>query len=835
MPSPPANSIIPDLLRKLRTACVGGLLAITALFAPAQPVETSYVFTHLAGPLGGPGNVDATGPVARFMSPQAVTVDGAGNLYVADLDNHTIRRITPAGVVSTLTGPDGVPLQLTPTAVAADSGGNVYVADANQDIIYRIAPGGLKTIFAGATYTHFYTNNHVLGDGRDGTGTDARFFQPSGLATDSAGNLYVADSGNNTIRRITPGGGVTTLAGFAGQSGLADGTGAAARFSYPTSVTVDHANNVYVGDAGTSVRKIAPDGTVTTVAGAYGQVGDEDGTGVVARFNRPHVAADGAGNVFVADSENCTIRLISPGGVVSTLAGQAGQRGGNDGSGAAARFTTPTGIVVDRTGMVFVADTGSFTIRRVAPDGRVTTLAGTAGGFGGIDATGASARFHFPQGVAVDAHDNVYVADFYNHAIRKVTPAGVVTTFAGVMGYSTIAFVSNGSASARFYYPSGIAVDASGNLYVAEAGTNSIRKITADGVVTTFAGPGGGYVFGHTDGPGPAAQFAYPEGIAVDPAGTVYVADTANNIIRKITPGGMVSTLAGTAGLPGSADGIGPAAQFSSPIALTADGAGTVYVADSYNHTIRKITASGAVTTLAGLAGHLGSADGTGAAARFSSPCGIAVDSAGNLFVGDSNNLTIRKVTPDGVVTTIGGQASVIGSADGLGPAASFYFPSSLAIDSAGTLYIADEYNHAIRKGQLAGPPVITGQPQSQTVAPGGSVQFSVAASSVLTPSYQWYVNGTSFSGATNSSLSFANARSTDAGDYTVVVTNELGSVISNSASLTVATMTTPPPAPTGTSGGGGAIEPWFALGLALFALGSSARAAHKWSNSAQP
>ena len=293
------------------------------------------------------------------------------------------------------------------------------------------------------------------------------------------------------------------------------------------------------------------------------------------------------------------------------------------------------------------------TIRKITPAGVVSTLAGLAGSSGSADGTGSAARFCYPYGVAVDGSGNVYVADTDNYTIRKITPAGVVSTLAGLAGSSGSAD-GTGSA-ARFDYPYGVAVDGSGNVYVADSGNNTIRKITPAGVVSTLAGMAGSS--GSADGTGSAARFNYPTGVAVDGSGNVYVADTGNNTIRKITPAGVVSTLAGTAGSSGSADGTGSAARFYYPYGVAVDGSGNVYVADNDNYTIRKITPAGVVSTLAGLAGSSGSADGTGSAARFYYPYGVAVDGSGNVYVADTDNDTIRKITPAGVVSTLAGLA----------------------------------------------------------------------------------------------------------------------------------------------------------------------------------
>jgi len=328
-----------------------------------------------------------------------------------------------------------------------------------------------------------------------------------------------------------------------------------------------------------------------------------------------------------------------------TLAGLAGSSGSTDGTGSAARFNVPLGVAVDSAGNVFVADTFNHTIRKITSAGVVTTLAGTAGSSGSTDGTGSAARFNFPTSVSVDTSGNVFVADSFANTIRKITSAGVVTTLAGSAG-NTGSTDGTGSA-ARFSSPHGVAVDTAGNVFVADRNNYTIRKVTSAGVVTTLAGTAGSS--GSTDATGSAARFDNPIGVTVDSAGNVFVADTYNSTIRKITSAGVVTTLAGLAGFTGSTDGTGSAARFNLPYAVFVDTAGNVFVADNANHTIRKVTSAGVVTTLAGSAGNSGSTDGTGSAARFNSPCGVAVDSVGNVFVADTSNHTIRN--SDGILT----------------------------------------------------------------------------------------------------------------------------------------------------------------------------------------
>ncbi len=452
----------------------------------------------------------------------------------------------------------------------------------------------------------------------------------------------------------------------------------------------------------------------------------------------------------------------------------------------------------------------------------VSTLAGQALTYGSADGTGSGARFYYPAGVAADNAGNLYIADTDNHTIREIVAAtGAVNTLAGLAGVSGSAD-GTGSA-ARFNSPSGVAVDGSGNVYVADTLNNTVREVTPSGVVSTLAGTPGSS--GSMDGTGAAALFNGPQGLAIDSAGILYVADTNNDTIRKVvlTTGG-VTTIAGLAGSSGSADGLGSAARFNAPLDVAVDTAGNLYVADADNDTIREILPSGQVSTLAGLAGNSGAADGTGSAARFNSPSAVAVDLSGNVYVADTDNFTIRMLVPvTGQVSTLAGLAGTSGSADGAGSAALFFAPAGIAVDSSGNLYIADTDNDTIRLGLLAAAPAIQAQPQSQTVPTGSSALFSVTATGHPALTYQWYFNGAAISGATASSYSLASAQSGNAGSYTVTVTNAVGSVTSNPATLAVNTVTsqlsnvsTGSSDSSGGGGGGGAPSWWFLLALVL-------------------
>jgi sugar lactone lactonase YvrE len=293
----------------------------------------------------------------------------------------------------------------------------------------------------------------------------------------------------------------------------------------------------------------------------------------------------------------------------------------------------------------------------------------------------------------LDNSGNAYVADANNNRIRKISSSGVVSTVAGTGAAN---FADGTAATAKFFYPTGVAVDASSNLYVVDQTNHLIRKITPAGVVSTLAGTA--WVLGSVDGTGPGASFNYPISIAVDTSGYVYVADTYNHLIRKITPAGVVSTLAGIGGISGANDGTGLTAKFNRPCGVAADNSGNLYVTDYDNHLIRKISSSGVVSTLAGRVGVSGANDGMVGTATFNNPLGIALDTSGNLYVADYNGHLIRKISNESVVSKIAGSVGISGFIDGTGGTAKFANPTGLAVDAGGHVYVADSNSHSIRK-----------------------------------------------------------------------------------------------------------------------------------------
>ena len=673
------------------TISANATTSITAAYTGFQ----EYGWTNYAGIAGGPGSSDGPSAQARFNGPCQIARDASGNVYVADQTNCAIRKITPAGAVTTLAG--------------------------------------------GAWGV------------RDGLSGSAQFAYPRGVAVDPAGNVYVADTNNHSIRKITPAGLVTTLAGLSGTPGTQDGTGPAARFNFPSSLALDKNGLLYVADTSNcTIRTITPSGVVTTLAGNPGYYGNVDGVGAGATFQYPMgIAIDPFGKIYVADTVNNRIRIVAPDGTVTPFAG-SGTAGTADGLGAAASFYDPTSIAFELDGTLYVTDTGSNTLRKITPYGAVTTLVGAPGFWGATDGAGAAAHFNGPIGLTTDGVQNLYVSELSNNDIRKVTFQGVVTTFAGKA--STPGSANGALATATFSAPGSVVADSAGNVYVMDGGNSLIRKITPAGTVSTLAGGGATIA---VDGAGAAAGFGSLFGFALDPTtGNLMVID--GTLLRKVSPTGLVSTT--TLSLPFSVVSL-------TPNGIAVDPKGTTYLAGG--GFIFKVNPAGVPVPFVGQPLTGTAADGTGATAAFASLGPIASDSAGNLIAGDGT--TLRKITPAGVVTTLTtsiplelirgiavdaagnifttsntpenlvyeikpdgtvyiiGGSSVSGSVDGIGNMAEFSGPLGLCVTPAGIIYMADAQNNRITKGTL-----FTGLPYAATGGTDNLTAQSVTLYGVL-------------------------------------------------------------------------------------------------------
>ena len=486
----------------------------------------------------------------------------------------------------------------------------------------------------------------------DGTGAAARLSQPTDVASDGT-SLFVVDSGNSTIRKIVIATKATsTLAGSAGSTGSADGIGAQARFRFPTGIAISpDKTTLFVSDTGNNtVRKITiSSGAVATLAGTAGVIGSTDGTGAAASFSSPTgIAADGT-SLYLADSLNNRVRKMDlASSAVSTLAG-SGVQGLADGIGSAAAFSNPYGIATDGTS-IYLTDRDNGSIRRIViATGSVSTLVEQGEGFVS------------PTGIATDG-TTLYVADAQRNTVRKVELATLaISSLAGDAVSGTPGSTDAAGSAARFDAPGGMTLSGS-SLYLADSQNGTVRQLViATGTVSTVAGTPGS-----ANGTGAAAGFQSPYDMTTD--GTnIYVADAGTSTIRKIVIAtGVVTTLAGTPDLTGNADGAGTSASFNFPSGITTDGT-DLFVADTDNNTIRRIAiASGVVSTVAGSAGSTGSDDGTGSAARFNSPGSITTDGT-NLYVSDTGSNTIRKIViASGVVSTLAGASAGLNSPYGL-------------------------------------------------------------------------------------------------------------------------------------------------------------------------
>lgn len=730
---------------------------------PIGPCATGNV-SIFAGIPYTQGTNDGSGASATFMSPLHLAVDSFSNVYVADWEGQTIRKITPNGVVSTFAGTPnssgynngpGLAAKFSnPTGIAIDRNNNLFVTDQQNHVIRKITPAGEVSTFAGSP-----GNPGAV----DGFGTAAQLWWPWAIAIDRDDNLYVIT--DHRVVKIRPDGFASGYAGQHGNWGDVDGIGTGALLKQPYMIAVDKSNSmVYVSDQGShTIRSIAPTanpsaGQVNTVSGKFGVSSYANSSGTNARYRQVAGLAVGPNGLYVTDETMNVIRRITPWGSVDIYAGVPDVWGATNGSTSVSTFSAPHGIAKDPNRNIFyVADLGSRTIRKIdilpaacpAPTpsptpgefsahcARVTTFAGTNLAMGTATGTGSAARFAYPREMIKDSDGNIILCDEGNHALRKITPTGVVTNFAGLPG---VAGSADGTGTnARFCNPTGIVKNTDGNYYVTDQGSHTIRRITPAGVVTTFVGSPG--AAGSANGTGTNARFQNPEGIAADSNGNLYVTEWAH-CIRKITPAGVVSLFAGNSrphpNNPNATnttyDGLSWPIEFNFPRSLAFNPADQcLYVTEFLGNCIRRVTMGGEVTTIAGTPGKFGHVDGVGENAQFYLPLGIAVDGI-YLYV-SQHNQTIRRIQLRGlapaIVDTIDGtptygdvfSPSFDGATDGLAPKDTHRVPVSILPINAGTsmypagIYVAEHYNHTIRKIEwLNGPcPSLTPTP---TVTP---------------------------------------------------------------------------------------------------------------------
>jgi uncharacterized protein (TIGR03437 family) len=624
--------------------------------------------------------------------------------------------------------------------LVADSSGALYFSDSWNNRVRRVAPDGTITTVAGSGSRSF------SGDG--GPATAAGLDSPTGLARDAAGNLYVSD-GDDRIRKVSPSGIITTIAGtgtggFSGDGGPAT----SARLRDPQGLAVDSSGRLYVADRGNQrIRRISADGIITTIAG--GGIADSGPATAVFLALPLGVSVDAALNLYIADGYNNRICKVSPSGTLVTIA-NVSQTGGFAGDGwpaAAALLNEPAGVLADNAGNIFIADTENWRIRKITPDGNIATIAGNGGyHFFGDGGPPSAAELNKPSALAFDGNGNLYIADVENYRIRRIDTRGTITTIAGtgVKDY-TVAGDGGPATAANISPVEGIVADRLGNVYFSQSG--AIRRVSPGGIITTVAGTGA-RAFGGDGGPATLAQLDVPDGLALDAAGNLYIADYNNNRVRKVDTGGIIRTVAGGGSSLG--DG-GPAtsAMLDRPVAVAVDGSNNLYISDTRARRVRKVTPTGTISTYAG--GGTSLLEGIPATQAMISGLGdLALDAAGNLYLADSFDHRVRKVTPGGIIGTVAGNGSAGFSGDG-GPAvaASLDHPEGIALDAAGNLFIADRENDRIR-AVLAAPPPFTAGPASLSFTAATGAPMVPAQSITVSSLYSgvnWYAEASTESG----------------------------------------------------------------------------------------
>lgn len=715
--------------RTLSVRTRGGLAQQPFSFVarPFAELNNGEITTIAGGvPFVGDGGLAARAILAS--PPVGVSADAGGNLFIADAFNQRIRRVDALGVITTIAGNgtagfsgDGGPAVAAslnlPHGVALDSSGNIIIAEMGNHRVRRIdAVTGIITTVAGNGRPGF------SGDGA--AATAASLNSPTGVAVDALNNIIIADFGNNRVRKVDALTGViTTMAGngqgaFGGDNGLAVN----ASLSLPRSVAFDGDGNLFIADLRNQrVRRVNTAGIITTVAGdgfqdenGRGRFSGDGGGALRASLNNPAAVAIGSdGAIFISDFSNGRVRKVDAGGIITTIAG-GGDPANGLGDGLAATSISvrgPDGITVDGSGTVIFIEAATARVRRVdAFTGLISTLAGSdAGPVLGDNGRAAAATLNlfFLTGLAVDRSNNLFIAEAGNGRVRRIDAAtGIITTFAG-SGRGSSTGDGGPALAATFNNLANIALDAGGNLFIAEKDGQRIRRVDAvSGIVTTVAG-NGLEGFSGDGGPATNARLNDPRGVALDAAGNIYIADTENHRIRRVAAGtGIITTIAGSGstGLEnGGFSGDGGAAvnaRLSNPFSLVVDRDGSLLIADAGNDRVRRVDlATGTIITIAG--GGMDTRDNVPAlTARLGNARSLTLDSAGNIFIGTFNNRVRRIDRMSGMITTVAGDgdAAFKYTGDG-GPAvnAGFALPEAVAIDGQGTLFIADTFNNAIR------------------------------------------------------------------------------------------------------------------------------------------
>jgi sugar lactone lactonase YvrE len=706
-------------------------LSISCILLPAQSIISTIAGTERYFPF-----YPVPGTQAPLASVHSLAFDSGGTLYISDPSDSLVLQIPASGLLSVFAGrPFSRSTATTlgsPAGMAVDTAGNLYVADIYN--IRRIGKDGSFRTIAGNG------QNTSLGDGGPATNASTNV-NGGALALDKAGNLYVVEASNHRVRVITTDGIIhafagTGVAGFSGDGGQAT----SAQLASPQAVAIDSAGNVYIADGNNArVRVVTPAGVIRTVAGnGSAGFGGDGGPATSAAMNFPSgLAFDADGNLYIADNRNNRIRKMTKDGKIATIAGN-GHFGLPVDKGPAINSPVfaPRGLAFDASGNLLIAETGNNDVRSVSPDGIIQTIAGGRYIFEGDGIPATASIIAGAADIAIDQSGNIYLADTWNSRVRKVSLNGTITTFAGGGGDDAPDNVP--ATQASILSPQGLVFDSAGNLYISDSGHNTIRKVDTNGIITTVAGNGlGGFV--GDGGRAINARLSNPGGLAMDSAGNLYIADISNNRIRKVDNKGIIQTIAGDgARLVFDGDG-GPAVRASlfSPQSVAVDAGGSVYVADTYNLQVRKIRPDGTITTIAGNGLALDGGDG---GLAVNTPLGrvycVRIDAGGSLYISDSDSERIRKITPDGIITTIAGNGALGYSGDGGDPlGAQLNTPTAIALDTSGGFLFMDQTNSLVRAVRRANPTVqLSSSSLTFTALAGGTPPASqmVSVSSAL-------------------------------------------------------------------------------------------------------
>ncbi len=673
---------------------------------------------------------------AALYNPGGIAMDASTNLYIADTLNNLVHKVDVNGVITTVAGVgngapngaipafsgDGGPATnaslARPYGVAVDASGNVFIADTFNNRIRKVDTNGVITTVAGTgADTH-------LGDG--GAATNAGVYEPHSVAVDGSGQLFITDFEYGLVRKVDTRGVITTVAGGGSTSPAVGLMATNCLLEACSSVAVDAAGYFYAADwyYGT-VWQVAPNGAISNVL--HG-------------FSAPSGLALGpSGLIYVANASigNSTVVAADSSGTRTLVAGKGPAAFGGDGAQAThAYLNYPSGVVLDAAGNVYIADTDNNRIRKVGANGIIQTVAGNGFGFYSGDGGPAAAGFlGAPKCLAADALGNLFIADYNDHCVRKVDTNGIITTVVGngIAG-ETLATFAGQATNTEIDGPYALAIDANGNLFLSDWDYNQVLKVNANGLVNTLAGPGT-----------TLNLLSAPDGLACDGANNLYIADRGNNCIRKIDVNGNITTVAG--GGSSLANGVlATSARVFAPEAVAVDANGNLYISIDGQSVVRKVDTSGIITTVAGNGSFGFSGDGRAAtSAALNYPAGLVVDAAGNLFIADTANNRVRCVNTNGIIATVAGTGVAGYFGDG-GQAVDAWLnnPDGLALDPAGSLYVADTANNRVRKLLLTGSPTLV--LNNAGPADAGSYQVIVSNpwASVTTSIATLTVSGTS-------------------------------------------------------------------------------------------